>query len=849
MTEHDRRLQALVAGVADGLPVDWRLAESTAESDEERSVVRQLSVLATVAGLHRATEEPLTGAAEGEPATGSLPLPDRWGPLEIRELVGSGGYGTVYRAWDPRLAREVALKLLSNERAGHETFQQSVVAEGRLLARVRHQNVIAVYGADTHDGRVGFWMEFLEGQTLKQWLDEHGRMNSREATLIGIDVARALAAVHASGLVHRDVKAQNVMREAGGRTVLMDFGTGVETGHVAGLAGTPLYMAPEVLVGEPATPASDIYSVGVLLFYLVSGEFPVSGPSIDAIREAHGNHLRRLLRDVRPDLPAAFVRVVERALSEAPRARPATSGLLEAELAASLELPGDGLTRPAGPSGLVPFARRRRRLMAGLGTAVIVAVLWAGHVWTRVAHYVSPPPNTIQSLAILPLQNLGGVEQDYFADGMTDLLTTNLSKLKALKIISNSSMVGYKKTSQPLSQLGRDLGVDAVVRGSVLRDGDRLRVTAQLISTRDGSSLWAETYERNVRDAFTLESDLAKDIARGVNLTLTPQEQQHLSVAGPGNPEAQDEYLKGYTALARFTADGAAEAAEHFENAIRLDPRYAQAYSSAAYAYMLLGGYGRAEQDTVSKARFAALKALALDDSQSAAHWVLGVLQFNYDWDWLGAEASFKQALELDPNNANAQEEYGWYLAARGDLPQALAHMQRARVLDPLQFTRRSTLAAVLYYLKRYDEALVELKAALAVDPDYETANFVLGRVYSAKGMVPEALAEMERPTARHELRFRAELARVYIQAGQVSRGRALLDTLEAEASHDSNSRDWYALAFVHAALGETGRAFDLLDRAVAERSPDALWLKVDPRFDSMRSDPRFSRVIERLGL
>ncbi len=454
MTEDDRRIQALVAAVSDGLPVDWAQAESSAKSDQERTFVRQLSVLATVGTVHRSGEQTETG---GGPRDATVDMEaahlERWGPLELRELVGTGGYGAVYRAWDPRLDREVALKLLSSARAGDDTFQQSVVAEGRLLARVRHPNVIVVYGADAHDGRVGFWMEFLEGQTLRQWIDEHGPMSSREATMVGIDVARALAAVHAAGLVHRDVKAQNVMREAGGRTVLMDFGTGVETGQSAGLAGTPLYMAPEVLTGRSATPASDLYSLGVMLYYLVSGQFPVSGLSLEAIRQAHATVARSTtLRDVRPNLPAAFVQVVERALAPDPAMRPASAGQLESELAASLELPAD-VAATAGPGVGGWRGTRRRLMMTSLGASALIVALWMGGGFTRVANYVWPPA-AVRSLAVLPLENLGGSDQAYFADGMTDLLTTNLSKLKALRVISKSSVVGYGHGARPLKRAG-----------------------------------------------------------------------------------------------------------------------------------------------------------------------------------------------------------------------------------------------------------------------------------------------------------------------------------------------------------------------------------------------------------
>ncbi len=546
----DERIRVLAAAVADGVPIDWRQAESTA-SDDERELVRQFKVLATVANIHRNDEGTRTAGANDAAWAGDPEAIDRWGPLELRELVGRGGYGTVYRAWDPQLTRDVALKLLNVEHADAQAFERSVITEGRLLARVRHPNVIAVYGADSHDGRVGFWMEFLEGQTLKQWVDAHGRMSSREAAIVGIDICRALAAVHGAGLVHRDVKAQNVMREAGGRTVLMDFGTGAESGRAARLAGTPLYIAPELFADAPASPRTDIYSLGVLLFYLVSGSFPVSGVTLSDIKQAHASGRRQTLRDVRPDLPAAFVRVVDRALSPDPAGRPATAGALEADLTTSLELLS---ATPAPVPG--PPSRRgpRYALMGSIALVAALAVAWASGLGTTVMHRLSAP--RVRSLAVLPMRSMTG-DPDYFTAGMTDLLTTNLSKVKALRVIASSSVKEYQDRNLPLRDIAGALNVDAIVQGTVFRDGDRLRVTAWLVSTADQSSIWAETYERNVRDAFTLQSDLARDIARGIDVSITPQEQQRLDATRRvGNPAAQEEYLKGWMTIEPRTKAG-----------------------------------------------------------------------------------------------------------------------------------------------------------------------------------------------------------------------------------------------------------------------------------------------------
>jgi serine/threonine protein kinase/Tfp pilus assembly protein PilF len=850
MTDEDR-LRALVAAVADGTPVDWEKAESGAHTDEERALVRQLRLIATLSEVSR-TDEGTHTAEEGQSAARVQPMgpmPERWGSLQLRELVGSGGYGTVYRAWDPQLAREVALKLLNPDRAAEPAFEQSVIAEGRRLARLRHPNVIDVYGADTHEGRVGFWMEFLEGQTLKQWVDTHGPMSSREATLIGIDLCRALAAVHAAGLIHRDVKAQNVMRASGGRTVLMDFGTGVETGAIARLAGTPLYMAPELVSGGPATPKSDLYSLGALLFYLVSGEFPVTGPSFSHIKAAHAAGTRKTVRDVRPDLPAAFVKVVDRALSPDPAARPATAGTLEAELAASLELPVETTTPPAPTPELEPAPRRSGyMLMALAASAALLGAVWASGTlpWFGGRSKEAMSAAHVRSLAVLPLENLSGAEQDYFSDGMTELLTTNLAKIGALRVIARGSVTRYKGTHEAPHDIASALDVDALIQGSVLRDGDRIRVTAALVSAADDSTLWADTYDRDVRDAFTLQSQLARDIAREINLTLTPQEQQHLLADGPANVEAQDEYLKGWTSLEKTTSEGAAEAARHFERAIQLDPNYPQAYSSAARAYALQGAVFSDPTEAFRKARAAAERALELDNSQSAAHLALAAVQFNYDWDWTAAETSLQRALELNPNDPDAHSQYAEFLAARGRLQDALQHAQRARVLDPLAYRRRSVLAMVLYYMRRYDEAMVEAQSAIAVSRNSAMPRMSLGRLYAAKGMPQAALEQMEAPDAPRNLRARAEVARLYVQAGRPEDARRLLRTLEAEPDAASAPD---AMAFVYAALEQRDHAFSLLDQALGARLPGLLWVKVDPRFDPLRADPRFSRLLERIGL
>jgi tetratricopeptide (TPR) repeat protein len=431
---------------------------------------------------------------------------------------------------------------------------------------------------------------------------------------------------------------------------------------------------------------------------------------------------------------------------------------------------------------------------------------------------------------------------------MTDLLTTNLSKLGALRVIARGSVMRYKG-SHDAHEIASALNVDAVIQGSILRDGNRIRITAQLVSGVDQTTLWADSYDRDIRDAFTLQSDLARDIARGINLSLTPKEQAGLraSAVAPRNIQAQEEYLKGWTALEPRSGNSVADALTHFENAVRIDPTYAQAYSSIAYAYSLDSALARLSGDEAyGRARSAAMRALDLDSSQPAAYYALGLVQFNHDWDWAAASSSFKHAIDLDPGNADAHSQYGEFLTAQGRFTEALAEMRRAREIDPMNHVPRAGVAMVLFYLGRYPEAEAELQQILAISKKMSGAKFMLGRVYAAQGRTEEALTMFSEPDAPQEGRFLCERARVLAVAGRVAEARPLLHRIEASPESD---RILDALAFVYAALGQRDTAFDLLNRAVSARLPYALWIKVDPRFAPLHADPRFAVLLRRIGL
>jgi serine/threonine protein kinase len=578
MSDNDGSLPPPAAVLAEST-VDPTLAESTTGDPQQQEV--------------SGYQHPLRDAAE---STSS-----RWGPLELRRKIADGSFGTVYLAWDPALEREVALKVL---RAADRS--RAVIQEGRLLARVRHPNVVTVYGVDEYDGTVGLWMEWVEGLTLTRVLAARGLLGGQEAALIGIDVCRAVAAVHKAGLLHRDIKAHNVMREAGGRVVLMDFGAGeIRPEHIlAGprLIGTPLYLAPEIFDGQPATIASDIYSLGVLLYHLLTKRYPVEGETFDAIAALHARRHRTPLADRRPDLPPHLVQVVESALERDPARRHRSAGAMEHDLVTVLELQ-NALDETVAHD---VTARRRRR---------------------------------IPSVAVLPFENLGPDQDlEYLCNGLAEELLTGLGKVPGLRVASRTSSIHVKQTETDIRSICRRLDVDAVLEGTVRKAGDRLRISAQLVSAEDGCHLWSEGYDRRTADVFAVQDEIARSVVDRLKVTLTEFPRHPLIRQHTQNPRAYQCYLKGRFLTRRHPGDLNA-ALEQFQKAIEEDAGYAMAYAGLADAYSFSAIYSVQRPRTAfAHASVAAERALAIDPDLAEAHTSLAVIKLHNDWSWPDAE-------------------------------------------------------------------------------------------------------------------------------------------------------------------------------------------------------------------
>jgi serine/threonine protein kinase/tetratricopeptide (TPR) repeat protein len=861
----DRALADLAASVADGSEVDWRSAESQAGGTNLR-LVRHLRLVENIASLYRSIP---ADAADEEPAINNLrsspgeaePEGPRWGQLVMIERIGQGTSCEVFRAWDSELHREVALKLLHDVGfggpAGTSTHDR-VLNEARRLARVRHPHVVQVYGAEEHDGRVGLWMELVRGESLEHIVHARGPFGPREAAVVGQDLCAALAAVHGAGLVHRDVKAQNVLRESGGRTVLMDFGTGEELGDAkatARMAGTPLYLAPEIFAGQPASVQSDLYGLGVLLFYLVTGQFPVTAGSIEQLARAHAHKQMRRLRDLRPDLPSPFVRAVERALEHDPATRYSTAG----EMEAALRDGADGFPT-SGVAASTRSISKWPALAPWIAVAVAVIAIVAAIVWSRTANRFGPAaPHTITSIAVLPLKDDSAAATPYFADALTDQLITTLGQISSLRVASRTSVMPFKESAIDRRKVIEALGVDAYIEGSVVvvpadaSGPGRVRLNTGLIAAGTGEHLWAKTLERPLGDALALEADLARHVVQAVRATITAKESARLTQTPSTNPAAEEAYFQGRYHLGQFGVERARRALEAFNRAVTLDPRHAAAHAGAARAYFTLGFTGAMSQ---TEARQLALeqvsRALDIDEDQAEAQVALGDLRFLYDWNWKGADAAYRKAIELNSSFSYARTQYARFLAASRRLPQAVDEAKKAETLDPLSADSAQSLGLILYYKRDYGLAIHALERALQLDPGSARAQYVLGRVYDAQGRGDQAIETTRKAVEMSDdagVSWQMQLIRLHAEAGRRDEALAQLGNFmrNAEARHLRVAAEH--LAYVYLALKDEQKGLEYLERAVRDRDPGVLWLGVDPRVDSVRQHPRFVALIDLLGI
>ena len=787
----------------------------------------------------------------------------RLGHFRIVEKIGAGGMGVVYRAHDEQLDRDVAIKVLPAGAFRDPSARARLLREARTASKLNHPHICTIHEVGEADGQAYIAMELVEGQPLSARL-AGGALLVEQVLRYGLQLADALAHAHERGVVHRDLKSANVIITPEGRAKVLDFGlakrlSGEQVAEATtqtmdsltgpgAVVGTLAYMAPEQLRGQPADARSDVWALGVVLYEMAAGQRPFQGQTgfelISAI-------LSQAPPPLRPGpggaLPAELRAVIERCLEKDPGERYQRSE----EVRAALEAVQSGATLPAWPAWKYALSRRRWLALAAALVAVLalVAALDVGGLRGRLLGGAATPQ--LRSVAVLPLANLSGdPQQDYFAEGMHDALITDLAKLSGLRrVIARSSVMRYQKTDKPPRQIARELGVDAIITGSVVREGDRVRITAQLINAATEEQMWAERYERELRSVLSLQNEIVAAVAREVKLRLTPQEQARLVSARPVNPEAYEACLKGRFHWYKLSREELNTALGYFQLALEKDPNYALAYDGIASVWGALGDAGfLPPRETMTKCKAAVEKALALDDTLAEAHVNLANLRSEYEWDWPAGEREFRRAIELNPSHANAHFMYSDFLISIGRTEEWKAEIQRTLELDPLNFFFQCFYGWHLVYVRRYDEAVGQFRKVLAAQPDFSSAHMGLWGAFYKKGMYEQALAEAKKFFAVLGDREVVEsLDRRGAEAGYRGAMRRAGDALAArsERSHVPAIR----IARVYAHAGEKDRALDWLEKACERRETTLVHIGVGWDWDGLRSDPRFQSLLRRMKL
>ncbi len=760
----------------------------------------------------------------------------------IERELGRGATATVYLAQDLKHRRPVALKVLRPELAsalGPERFLREI----EIVAGLSHPHILPLFDSGEGGGFLYYVMPFVDGESLRDRLERTGPLSLGEALQILREVADALGYAHKRDIVHRDIKPENILlstRDGSGHALVADFGiaralsaAGATNLTDTGLAiGTPTYMSPEQAGGDRLIdPRADIYALGCVLYEMLAGHPPFQGVTAREMLARHAVDPVPALRSGRPDLPESVERAVTKALAKSPADRFATTEAFVEALGSS-----ETASRPW---------RKGSRLTVGFAAVVAVAAL--GYVvWPRQPVATGSP----RSIAVLPFVNIGGdPANEPFSDGMSEDLTTALAKIEGLGVAARTSAFSFKGKNLDVREIGARLQVGYLLEGSVQRAGGQLRVTAQLIDVATGLHRWADKYERTARDMFAVQDEIVRSIVGELRIQLSAPTKASLANRSTDNPEAHDLYLQGRYFFEKRDSASLRKAQEYFERAIRLDSTSARAYAglSDAYSHSSVFGYA-APRDRFPQAKAAVAKALALDSNSVEANTSQGFIAVFYDWDWKTAERAFGRALALDPRYPPAHLFYAWYLVAADRLTEAVEEAQTALRLDPFSLVISGRLASMLFLAHRYEEALEQGRKQFDLDPQYFQGRGELGRAYLLLGRCSEALEALEHTPDLLATQWRGIRGYAYAICGRRSQAVSEIQRLKAQARAGQYASH-YAIAAIHAGLGDKERALVELDSAYAERAWAMFLIKSEPAFAGLHADPRFAALVSKVGL
>jgi serine/threonine protein kinase/TolB-like protein/Tfp pilus assembly protein PilF len=809
------------------------------------------------------------GIPDSNTVTGTALVGTMLGTYRIERLLGRGGMGVVYLAYDTTLRRRVALKVVASP-AGDETAQARLLREARSAAALNHPSICTIHEVGDANGSAFIAMEYVDGRPLSDLLGD-GALPVAEALRYAIHVADALAYAHDNGVVHRDFKAANVMITARRSLKIVDFGlarredalvadaTTIASLAPAGVAaGTPYAMAPEQVRGAGTDARTDIWALGVLLHQMVSGMKPFSASTSP---ELFSSILRDAPAPLPSGVPAVMRLVIERCLEKEPERRYEHAH----ELRAALEAIQAGTM----PQWATWGARIRRHpwVAAAVAAFALITLLVSVNVGGVRERLLGSPPAAAEpiKLAVLPFENLtGDPEQEYFSDGLTQEMITQLGRLhpQRLSVIARTSSMRYKNRDVPLEEIGRELGVDYVLEGSARREGSRVRISATLIQVRDQTQRWADNFDRELAGILALQSDVARGVARSLALTLAPDARERLDTAQPVNPKAYEAYLRGLSHLEKLTRADLDPAMRNFEAALANDPTYALAYLRIHQVWAARQQFGAIAPSNAAPAMKAALtkalelKVLELDETRALAHYRLAD-QARTEFDWTTEEVNFRRAIDLDPNFAEARAFYSGALLRTRRTEEAIAQIQRAIELDPLNPSFQVLYCNRLVRVRRYDEAIVQCRNALTTAPDAGPALTSLGTALHFTGRYNEAVDhERMRATRRGDRQFNDALALGFAEGGYRSAMRRAGDLLAARARQTDGGRredliggNELRVARFYLFAGENDQALDWLERGYEARDPNLPSISDSPEVDPLRNDPRFQALLRRLNL